>query len=69
MSRDSAVLSWPGTSDMRPLFIPTTLLQEALEHSITGREESLQNLTSQLTKLEATRADEQAMLLLLLLYL
>ncbi|CAK0784296.1 hypothetical protein CVIRNUC_007500 [Coccomyxa viridis] len=33
--------------------------QEALEHSITGREESLQNLTSQLTKLEATRADEQ----------
>ena len=54
---------------MRPLFIPTTLLQEALEHSITGREESLQNLTSQLTKLEATRGNEQAMLLLLLLYL
>ena len=68
MSRDLAVLSWPGSSDMRHLFIPTTLLQEALEHSITGKEKGLQDLTSQLTKLEDTRADEQVTLLLLLLY-
>ena len=37
------------------------LLQESLQHSITKKEDSLQNLTSQLTKHEATRADEQAM--------
>ena len=68
ISRDSAVLRWPGSSNMRHLFILTTLLQEALQHSITRKEEGLQNLRSQLTKLEAARADEQAMLLLLLLY-
>ena len=62
MSGDSAVLSWPGTIDMSQLLIPTTLLQEALEHSITGKEEGLRNLTCQLTKLEAARTDEQAML-------
>ena len=68
MSRASMVLSWPGTGEMSELFIPPTLLQEALEHSIAKKEESLQNLTNQLTKLEAMRADEQATLLLLLLY-
>ena len=56
------MLSWPGISDVSQLLISTTLLQEALEHSITGKEEGLQNLTCQLTKLKAARADEQAML-------
>ena len=53
------VVGWPGIGEMAELFILATLLQEALEHSITEKEERLKSLTSQLTKLEAVRTDEQ----------